>query len=508
MRKLSLILASALFILGCGIDLAGTNGSETGNAKITGEIYNSSNEAAAGVKLKAIPHTFNPSADTLKSTNFSVTDSSGRFSFFSLPGGVYNIMAKSEDETEGAFTGGIKLTGNTHLSFTDTLSPTGSVTVLFQSTVDRRGVVFIEGTDIAVSMDDVKINEEGFSFITLSSVYPGELPALMISHGSGEAILSQETQVVAGEESVIDLKDTDPKEAWVFPIIIGVTSQTVQYYGGFDSLKGLILSQLDSVEAWFNGPSVFDAHISFPADSFYVIEDDVDRENILPPDGYALRLIYDGFGESSFGNWVKATRVICHNYRADHDDGMFGHYTFSRHLMWEFGLARGARSLWRLNVNEENNPVNNESFRAPQSVMNNSGSPVWDEYSVNMINYYQNRFSILPEIAPLAFPDTIALKIEKGDQYQGETIVRLYPVNWYGQVSESAEITFTTDSAGKATLEQNPFTEEGEDRIVYPNFLIEIITLEDTLYDWFPFYEVSNAWFENQNKPFVKKLKR
>jgi hypothetical protein len=297
------------------------------------------------------------------------------------------------------------------------------------------------------------------------------------------------------------------KPVWKFPLIVGVTAQTAQYYGGLAAIETLIVNHIKRINDIFNNAVGLNGTIDYYVDSVYQISGAVDDENIVPPKGVAFRLIYDGYGEGTFGNWVKATRVICHNSSPETGDGMFGNDALPA-VLWEFGLSRGCTSLYKLQVDADQNPVNQEEYVGPVSIMNSTSTSTWSPYSVNILNYYANRFSIEPRIIYDAFPEKIGItaKNSSGSPLVGVSVT-LYGVQWSSSaVDTPAVVSGTTDSNGEFLFTDNPFKQGSPDDIIYPNFLVSAIHGQDTIFTWFPFPEVGNAWFANPDTTFYKQI--
>lgn len=297
------------------------------------------------------------------------------------------------------------------------------------------------------------------------------------------------------------------KPVWKFPLIVGVTAQTAQYYGGLNAIKVLIVNHIKMINDIFNNPVGLNGTIDYYVDSVYQISGAVDDENVEPPKGIGFRLIYDGYGEGTFGNWVKATRVICHNSSPETGDGMFGNDALPS-VLWEFGLSRGCTSLYKFKVDADKNPINHEAYEGSVSIMNSTSTSVWSKYSVNIMNYYANRFSIEPRIIYYAFPEKTGIVVTNsaGSPITGVTL-NLYGVQWStNTVEEPVVLLGTTDGNGEFLFIDNPFKQGNPDDIIYPNFLVSAVHGQDTMYAWFPFSEAGNAWFADPDTVFFKHI--
>lgn len=446
----------------------------------------------------------NPLSDALKDT----TDVNGSFCIKPLETGAYNLLSSDSISGSKALCSNIYIGLEDSVEIRDTLLPSGNVRCIFQQTVGKSGYVYIKGTLTYKNMSGGTDVGNGYYQVTLNDLPAGKIPEVVFVTDNTEKVIS-DTTVVISNDSVVIITDTSWKPTWRFPVIVGVSQKTVDFYGGFDSIKTLIKIQIDSVERWFNEPNVFDGIIKYPIDSFYLITGTVNAENVAPPSGFGVRLLYDGYGEGSFGNWFVKNRVICHNYSPQTGTGMFGHTAFTEELMWEFGLSRGCTTIDEMNVSAGNNKVNGTAFSSPVSIMNGIGAEtaLWDINSINVVNYYKNTFDILPRIIFRAFPDTIGIKVIRNGAPVTGAAIRLFaakqPLN---TISDSAIVIDTTDNNGRITFGINPFTLNNKDSITHFTTLIEVIHGQDTTYTWFPYIDAGNAWYADKSHPFYKEV--
>jgi hypothetical protein len=114
-------------------------GTQVGNPKVAGVIYNDNGTRASGAKVACIPRKHNPYSGENSGGDSTVTDDTGAYKFETMSADTYDILASKD--TSMAFRDPVVVTNdqNTHVP-PDTLKPAGSV----------RGVVrFEEGGDMS-----------------------------------------------------------------------------------------------------------------------------------------------------------------------------------------------------------------------------------------------------------------------------------------------------------------------------------------------------------------------
>ena len=154
-----------------------------------------------------------------------------------------------------------------------------------------------------------------------------------------------------------------------------------------------------------------------------------------------------------------------------------------------------------MNVYADSNTVNHESFEAIESIMHNShGVKIWDEYSVNIINFNAGIVTTdIDSIRKIAFPTSFGISVVSASN----TPVSGVEVNLYGvrfasyKISTPPVLSGTTDESGDLIFTKNPFLSGTNEQLEYLNFLISCIKGVDTVYTWLPIYDVSNSWFVN-----------
>jgi hypothetical protein len=97
-RMVKVLLAAALLpgcaLLNCMNPNSG--GTETGDAKVSGVLYNSGGSRSAGAKVACIPRHYNPNGGSRTGIDSTVTDDTGSYRFKTMPADTYNIFAQSD----------------------------------------------------------------------------------------------------------------------------------------------------------------------------------------------------------------------------------------------------------------------------------------------------------------------------------------------------------------------------------------------------------------------------
>jgi hypothetical protein len=112
-----------LFFVRCANPGSGT---ETGNPKVAGVLYNQDGSRAAGAKVACIPRNHNPYSGEHSDGDSTVTDDTGRYYFETMPADTYDILASKD--TSMAFRDPVVVTADQNTGLLhDTLMPAGSI---------------------------------------------------------------------------------------------------------------------------------------------------------------------------------------------------------------------------------------------------------------------------------------------------------------------------------------------------------------------------------------------
>ena len=141
------------------------------------------------------------------------------------------------------------------------------------------------------------------------------------------------------------------------------------------------------------------------------------------------------------------------------------------------------------------NPICNLIFSPVKCIMNVCwGGDSWSEYAQLLINRNKDLVRGEPGFCPLEeppFPETLTLKMLKGEQPISNAKVNIYGSVMYSYTVEDNSVSsYTTDEDG--CIQLNPeslFTGTNGD-YKYGVVLLEIVRSEEKYYDFLPVYEV------------------
>jgi len=484
--------------------------SSTDNGKITGSILDKNGQPAPGTQVTLLPADYNPRTDTARLCR-DTTDSQGVYGFDHISTGLYTVHALHLSQRTSALITGVFIDKDTTLVHPETLNQPGAVKVFLPDTVDTAAkYVYIKGTTISKSLYGGTLYTGGLYAIDIDSAPAALLPPLVLASkttGFTPVILSSTALVTPGDTTIIGT-DTVQKPIWSFPLIIGVTTATANHYNGFNAIKAKISNQLTIINGYFNNPAVFEGVFRFYIDSMYEFNTPVADEFNQPIGPYAMRVIYDQYGQSSLPYWKPANRVIYEAVNIGNGNDLFNDQT-NKNFAWALGLARGCVGYEWITVAASGNPINGSAYTAIQSIMSNPQKyATWDTFNIHIINYYKNRFSILPAIFSTSFPFSMGVSaVSNTGQPLQNASIDLFGIKWASYtVSTTAITSGITDSSGDFVFASNPFTMMGTDSIVYGNFLIRAINNSDTAYTWLPINDPGNAWFANPDTLYRKKI--
>lgn len=509
MRVISLLII--VFLIQCSNNFAGGT-SSTDNPKVMGYIVDKDSLPVSNAEVMIIPITYNPLIDDLSlSGDIDTTDINGRFELLVPDTGTFNIQSTDIESNRNLLLRNIKVELDEEILDTMLLTDPGALKIILPKLIDtNNSFIFVKGTLISKKLSDLKMDSINNNSIIINNLPTGNIPEIIYwkkVSDSSEILIPDTIEINSNDTTVINL-DSIPKPAWNFPCVIAVTQQSADNFGGLDNISDSILNQFKAVNNTFNEMDLFDGYFNFSADSFYIIAGEVDSHAIMPPEGFALRVIYDGLKEGSLvansfnGQWVY------HSYGISDEGGMFG-VKSQNFLNWLLGLMRGAKPLDDVEVLAENNPFNNQGFKPMESIMSNpTDSGPWDSYNVNLLNYYKDDFTII-DVKHSAFPSSIGVYVESSIGVPVENAeIKLYGVTIDQGTIDSNNVLLTgnTSNNGEFEFQKNPYLNDALDRFMYDNILISVSINNSTTLTWMPFYEPSNAWFEDSSIIFRKKI--
>ncbi|OGJ91385.1 MAG: hypothetical protein A2268_07975 [Candidatus Raymondbacteria bacterium RifOxyA12_full_50_37] len=157
---LCLCAASSLLLWQCGQpsgpDVAG-NTSETGNALVSGYVYNSNGSAAQGATIRFVAIDHNP-YETHTITDSTFTDSTGWYGINTLPFDTYNVFAAGVNDSLG-LQDSVAFTGDTIQVPENTIKTPGSMA----------GYIKLLAGDEPDKIIAIAMGSNTFSFITTSA---------------------------------------------------------------------------------------------------------------------------------------------------------------------------------------------------------------------------------------------------------------------------------------------------------------------------------------------------
>lgn len=503
-KMISIILLSLIVcFFFCSIDVAdGGSGTDVPDALIIGVIVDSSGKPAPGSLVSLLPYDYNPVTDEPISDSMTdTTDINGCYRLTLSGTGRFNIEAVHSSQNTRVLIKDVPVNNDTINVPTAVLQEPGAIEVHIPDTVDTSGgYVYIPGTTLQICFSEAALIGNGKYSLTLESVPASTIPLVVYKSGDWDFYMTDPILMVSNETVIIDLAANIIKPLWHFTLLVGVSEQTVSYYGGLDSVETLAKNHVKGVTNKFNNQGVFNGIYRFTIDSVYQYTDDVTVETDKPMNGFDYRLLYDGYTAWGNGGWYYNTRTVCCVWSVTDGSGIFGQASVDV-AAWEFGQARGAIPLSWIEVYAEKNPISNSDYDVTiESIMNYPyGVDIWDEASINLINYYSDEYYIKPNIINRAFPASMGIiaKSSKGVRLPGAS-VNLYGIKLVSSsVDKNPVLSGTTDSKGEFIFPVNIYNPDSSDFIMYYNMLISLEFEGDTVFAWEPVFNVANAWFAN-----------
>ena len=480
------------------------------NGVVVGVLQTVGGQPVTNVQVTLINKDYNPVADeNVSDSAIDTTDENGFMTLIIKEKGIYNIQVLNLNEKKRALNTGLYLTMETDTVYiTVSLVNPKTLRFILPETVDTaNGYLFIPGTRLFSDfMSGIEVGSDGKKRVTIDSVpFSSSDLQLFYSVKSSdiEMLVTDTLRISQNDTTFVDISNENLKPLWKFPIIAGISEQTVEYYNGIDAVTDLLNDQITSVNQKFNDPGVFNGLLYFSVDSIYTFSGSPNDQHIEPPVGYAFRLVYDGFGTGA-STWDKFDRVVYNNYKVSNSGGIFGTEATGM-VTWFLGLARGAVALARLHVDANKNHINGEAYYSAPSIMSSPKDySVWDQYSIDLINSHADNSSILPEVKFEAFPESMGFYVSTASN----TPIPDVTIDLYGvimnenKLTDAPLFTGTTDVNGEYLFDKFIFTNSSADKFDYYNFLAVVINSPDTSYAWVPVTDIGNAWFAYPDTTF------
>jgi hypothetical protein len=290
------------------------------------------------------------------------------------------------------------------------------------------------------------------------------------------------------------------KPVWSFSIRVGYDQQTIDAFGGVNAFENLVNQQFVEVNSRYNTPNVFAGTYNFHVTEFFMYSGNAGDQTSLPHPNQDYLVVYtvrtdQGFtGYNGFPN-----RAVLFTWPAV---DMFGENGTAA-VTHELGHARGEVDIYFEEVLAEKNPVNQNAYTPPGSIMFSPYSERnWDPHTVDILN--STRDTVLFHIDYLFrhFPPAIGVKASaNGGQLPLSGVsVKFYPVEKYSQtVNATSLVNVSTGAQGSVLLAQDPFLYPTPDNV---NFLVEATYNGVKLYQWMPYTIVQHFSFTNPGQTY------
>jgi len=521
MKKFVGICITPLFIMlmlmfcSTGPIEVGDGGTDYPNTKtIAGVVVDEDGIEAANVVVMLIPNGFNPTKDAAVPDSLiytTGTDGAFNFVFNDSAIGPYNIHATHPVEGTQWFTMDIIVAKNQDtLDLSNCmLTDPGAIKVVLPDTVDiENGYVYIKGTTIQSNIKNGTYLSGNYYSVVIADIPAAYLPPILYTQSvqsSKTVLISDTTEVISRDTVIAGTTESNLKPMWRFSLLVGLTEETVRYFGSLDSVLPLVEAHVARANKKFNDPGIFNGVIEYYVDSLYQLTNTVDEEMDLPYENADYRLIYDGYSSQNAGTWKKSNNTMYQVWDIENGGGLFG--DLSRDVLtWLFGAGRGGLALSWITVKAENNPVNGQAYNGITSIMNYPfGVDKWDDYNIYAVNYEADTVFDGKNIIHNAFPASMGIVARSaiGLPLSG-TAVTVYGVKWSSKaVSDTPLLSGgTTNPYGEYVFPENPFKPDSCDGAIYGNLLITAVHGTDTAYTWMPINEVGLAYFKDPSSHF------
>lgn len=177
------ITAAIVITVSCSHDNLAGAGSETTNS-LTGTIADQNGLPAANTVVYLIPSDYNPSLNDKPSLASDTTGANGKYSFDSIDGGIYNLIARNKTLSSNLIVNNINFIQHdtaqvlpvSHLSAPCTITADFSLSGNKDS-----GYIYIPGTDIFAPVN-------GSSSVSLEDIPSGVFQTLIYKNSSGVSV--------------------------------------------------------------------------------------------------------------------------------------------------------------------------------------------------------------------------------------------------------------------------------------------------------------------------------
>lgn len=356
--------------------------------------------------------------------------------------------------------------------------------------------LFILGTGKKIALKNVIIDTSGRWTLVIDNLPAADLSSVVISSENEFQEVATSLKVFSNENSAVLIQDNKSLHLWEIPITVSVKEVIADSFGGLDSMKNLIINQLDSASKIITELSELPGVFKFYADSFNIFTGSAIIEGNKPLGDAAHRLIYNdstlnsrNFIRSSIGTRLHYLWLYSASY------SFFEQWDLELlvHLLTE---GRGAVPLQYQNVAASNFPVSHNGYTSESSVMNkDSYQSYMTDYTKAILLHNHSNIGNERVILKNAIPDTINII---------DTTLTINEISVFGSLIDSDTLYHDTlinlkgivNSLGTSfALSKNEYL--NNDEIIYSTLCLISNTGK---YRWLPLSEISEGWFEgNEN---------
>jgi hypothetical protein len=204
--SLSAACVAGWLLSGCGELASGGDATETGNARVAGQVVKEDGLPIEGAEVTILPSDWNPvragaSPDSLKDT----TDAKGVYRFTRLADGEYNLQVLHRGTRTRSLVLDIDLAKDSVLMPADTLHATGALSIPLPETQDSGvGWVYVPGTTYRARVDsELRIAGR----VVMDSVPAGLFPSIVYSKGEADSkpiVLARNIEVIKTEVTYVN----------------------------------------------------------------------------------------------------------------------------------------------------------------------------------------------------------------------------------------------------------------------------------------------------------------
>ncbi|MDQ3003290.1 MAG: DUF2341 domain-containing protein [Fibrobacterota bacterium] len=207
---------SAWMFHGCGSKVAlGGDATETGNARVAGQVVKGDGLPIAGVEVFILTSDFNPvNGGAVPDSQKDTTDEDGRYRFTRLEAGSYNMQFHDQSGRTRSLVYGIKLAADSVIVPKDTLHAPGVMSVPLPETLDSGlGYVYIPGTTFRARVNsEIRITGK----VLLDSLPQGLMPTVVYTKGDEDSrpiVLATDVAIRKSEVTYVNSFATWSKSA-------------------------------------------------------------------------------------------------------------------------------------------------------------------------------------------------------------------------------------------------------------------------------------------------------